>query len=169
MTPSPWLSPSHGHLPLAVTPSCSSLQGSTAQGEGELPTKQFPGSGMWKELRFLLPITASPWHSHPGSPSFPCQGTGLPVATSPCPQCPAVPDASTPTQCCPFQQLFSICSSQLPEALQELQGHPPVPPRAGQQNPQELEEGAGGAGWAAMAIPRDPEPALSSHKGPGSL
>lgn len=39
-------------------------------------------------------------------------------------------------------------------------------PCAGQQNPKELEEGAGGPGWDAMAIPRDPQHGLSCLKGP---
>lgn len=66
-------------FPLDVTHSCLSLHGQhsplPSKRRGGVLTQQFPGagsrpgygSGMWKELKFLLPITASPWHSHPGA------------------------------------------------------------------------------------------------------
>lgn len=73
---------------------------------------------------------------------------------------PPVPDASTPTQCCPFHQLLSAPCGTV--GATELLSCTPC---AGQQNPKELEKGAGGPGWDAMAIFRGPQHGFSCCKG----
>lgn len=179
--PSPWMSPSHGLPPLG----CHSLllisawaAQLTAPHKGRvvsprsssqvLGAAQDPALG-WEGAEILAPhhsiLLWRMWHSHPGGHSFPWHSTGLPVATSPDPSVLLYPMPAHP-----HSTVLSISSS--PSAPLSSLWHcrscraPPLCTLARQQNPKELEKGAGGPGWDAMAIPRDPQHGLSCHKGP---